>query len=67
MHAYSNIQDVNNNTDAGVWDLIISLRDTPHLVYLNTSTYIQRFISLNEASWDLHCSFTPLFMVRIYI
>ena len=42
------------------WELIIALRDTPHLTYLHCGTYVQRFISLNEAVWDTHCSFTPL-------
>jgi WD40 repeat protein len=42
------------------WELVIALRDTPHLTYLNARTFEQRFISLNEADWDTHCSFTPL-------
>jgi WD40 repeat protein len=42
------------------WELVIALRDTPHLTYLNTRIFEQRFISLNEADWDTHCSFTPL-------
>ena len=45
------------------WELIIGLRDTAHLTYLHCSTYAQRFVSLNEADWDTHCSFTPLHMV----
>jgi WD40 repeat protein len=45
------------------WELIIGLRDTSHLTYLHCSTYDQRFISLNELTWDTHSSFTPLQLV----
>lgn len=45
------------------WELIIGLRDTAHLTYLHCSTYDQRFISLNELTWDTHSSFTPLQLV----
>jgi WD40 repeat protein len=47
----------------GEWELIIGLRDTSHLTYLHCSTYDQRFISLNELTWDTHSSFTPLQLV----
>ena len=52
-----------NASNDDEWELIIGLRDTAHLTYLHCSTYAQRFVSLNEADWDTHCSFTPLHMV----
>ena len=53
-------RDRDRETSVVEWELVIALRDTPHLTYLNTRTFEQRFISLNEADWDTHCSFTPL-------
>lgn len=40
--------------------LIIGLRDTPYLLYLNCSSLTERRVSLNEKEWDTHASFTPL-------
>ena len=58
--------------DAG-WELVVGLRDTAHLVYVDCSaaasssssasglpSFAQRTVSLNEADWDTHVSFTPL-------
>lgn len=51
-------------------ELVVAMRDSCHLLYIHCrlSTtdakyeFIQRLISLNENIWDLHVSFTPLFL-----
>lgn len=45
---------------ATTWDLIIGMRDAPHLVYLRCDTMQQRNVSLNDREWDTHSSFVPL-------
>jgi len=42
------------------WDLIIALRDSHSLCYIDCSTLKSRTVSLNEHVWDTHVSFTPL-------
>ena len=55
------VDEVEKEVEDGCdWELIIGLRDTPHLTYLHCETYEQRFVTLNESAWDMHCSFTPL-------
>ena len=55
------VDEVEKEVEDGCdWELIIGLRDTPHLTYLHCKTYEQRFVTLNESAWDMHCSFTPL-------
>lgn len=44
------------------WDLIVGLRDTHYLLYVNCSTLDQDKVSLNERDWDTHVSFTPLYL-----
>jgi len=60
--------------DGAGWELVVGLRDTAHLVYVDCSaaassssssasglpSFAQRTVSLNEADWDTHVSFTPL-------
>lgn len=41
-------------------ELIIALRDSSELVYMNCVDFTQRQISLNERAWDSHPSFVPL-------
>lgn len=56
--------------DAGVdtwaeddeYDLVLGMRDTAHLTYINCTTFASREVSLNENSWDLHVSFIPLYL-----
>ena len=59
MDIEKEVKEVENEGDCE-WELIIALRDTPHLTYLHCGTYEQRFVTLNETAWDTHCSFTPL-------
>ena len=55
------VDEVEKEVEDGCdWELIIGLRDTPHLTYLHCETYERRFVTLNESAWDMHCSFTPL-------
>ena len=42
------------------YDLIISLRDVAHLVYVDCSTMSTSRVSLNESDWNTHVSFTAL-------
>eukprot|EP01034_Spumella_vulgaris_P025000 gene25000-31403_t len=42
------------------FELIIGLRGVGHLVYLDSDSFEQRLVSLNENEWDTHVSFTPL-------
>lgn len=41
-------------------ELIVGLRDSCNLVYIDTTTWAQRQISMNENIWDTHVSFCPL-------
>lgn len=42
------------------WDVILALRDCSYLTYVHTESMETRQVSLNEADWDTHCSFTAL-------
>jgi len=42
--------------------LIIALRESCNLIYLDCLTYTQTLISLNESVWDNHVSFNPLYL-----
>ena len=42
------------------WELIVGLRDSASLTYIDCNTFQQSNISLNEKEWDTHVSFTPL-------
>ena len=44
------------------YELIIGLREVCHLVYMHCTTFDQRQVSLNENDWDLHVSYTPLYL-----
>lgn len=45
------------------YELVIALRDTNHLIYMDCETFKQRFVLLNENAWDTHVSITPLFLL----
>ena len=44
------------------YDLILGMRDSAHLTYINCTTFKSREVSLNENSWDTHVSFVPLYL-----
>jgi len=47
-------------TDPSSLELVVALRETNHLVYVNCSSLEQRNVSLNANEWDQHTSFTAL-------
>lgn len=49
--------------EASRFELVIALRDTNHLIYMDCETFAQRHVSLNENAWDTHVSITPLFLL----
>lgn len=44
------------------YDLVLGMRDSAHLTYINCTTFKSREVSLNENSWDTHVSFVPLYL-----
>ena len=42
------------------WELVVAVRDRPHLIYVNCNSLEQKEVSFNENEWDKHVSFTPL-------
>ena len=42
--------------------LVVPMRGAAHLLYINCDTFLHRKVSLNEHSWDTHCSFNVLHM-----
>lgn len=44
------------------YDLVLGMRDSAHLTYINCTTFASREVSLNENSWDTHVSFIPLYL-----
>jgi len=44
------------------YDLVLGMRDTAHLTYINCTTFRSREVSLNENAWDTHASFVPLYL-----
>jgi len=43
-------------------ELVVSLRDNVSLVYINCTSQHQRKVSINDADWDSHVSFTIMHM-----
>lgn len=56
-------EDVGEGNEESRFELVIALRDTNYLIYMDCETFEQRHISLNENDWDTHVSITPLFLL----
>eukprot|EP01041_Mallomonas_annulata_P004261 gene4261-8482_t len=50
------------STSISPWQLIIGLRSSPYLLYVDCCTFEEIRVSMNERDWDTHPSFTPLFL-----
>lgn len=46
--------------DQDDYELVIALRESSSLLYVNCTTFSQRTVSLNENDWDEHVSFNAL-------
>lgn len=63
-----NINDTGEDIDVDTWetgtdyDLVLGMRDTAHLTYINCTTFHSKEVSLNENAWDTHASFVPLYL-----
>jgi len=62
----SNNNDNNNDNDSKnecIEELVIALRETCYLLYIDTCTMQKRKVSMNVSAWDEHVSFNPLYLV----
>lgn len=54
--------DVDTWGEGTEYDLVLGMRDTAHLTYINCTSFQSREVSLNENAWDTHASFVPLYL-----
>ena len=58
----ADVDDVDTWEQGTEYDLVLGMRDTAHLTYINCTTFHSREVSLNENAWDTHASFVPLYL-----
>lgn len=60
LDSSNGISECKSPMESAPWNVIIALRETHYLIYLNTNTFQEEHITMNEKLWDTHASFTAL-------